>query len=147
MDIVGYVVAVAPDDAAGAGVERGGVIERPGHEHHAVDNQRSCLDGAPSELEGPFVVERGDVVAIDLIEAAVVRSAQVAPIGEPVVRLGVGVVEALGRDVEVGARLPLGSGLRYFSLHQKSDHILDLGSFELGGGHQRLVDFAHPLEL
>src|SRR4029077_8925061 len=90
---------VTPDWTAGAGIERRGIIERPGDEHYAIHYQRSIFDIGSRELKRPLAAQRTDVGGRDGFQAAVMRALQIAPVSQPVLRLFTGIAQALERNI------------------------------------------------
>ena len=75
---------VAPDDAAGAGIERPAFV-RLRHVHYAIDDQRRVFDGGRAgHRENPAGRQTSDVGLIDLRELAVAIAAGIAVVRRPI---------------------------------------------------------------
>ena len=75
---------VAPDDAAGAGVERPAFV-RGRHVHHAVHDQGRVFDGGDAgHGENPLGRQARDIGLADLRELAVAVAAGIAVVGRPI---------------------------------------------------------------
>ena len=134
---------VAPDLAAGAGIQGEDLTGRAGGVHHAVHDQRDGFnDAVTGHGYGPAGLKLAHVGGVDLAQGRVMPALQVAPVGEPVLGLGLRVGDAFGgeaagnRDCERLGEVAAGERL------QISDQVLDLGRGEAAGvvvGHERLV--------
>ena len=102
-------VFVAPQNAAGSGVEGVGDQSADRQVHDTVADQRCRLGAMRNghELKRPFHNEVADVRDVDLVERAVTLAAVVAVVAEPVFRRAVAVLSELvgvGRRGERDAR-------------------------------------------
>ena len=89
-------VLVLPDDAAGARIQCEHTPEDTGGVHDAVHHERGRLHWpATGHLPSPACLQVEHIGGGDLLQGRVVSSLIITPIGEPVVRLAMGIADAL----------------------------------------------------
>ena len=97
----GVLVDVAPDLASGRGVEGVDAVPGGGEVHDAVRHERRALQAVlhHAGLERPGRLQAVHVAGVDLVERAVAHRTVGAAVDEPVLRLVVGVAQAVQRDL------------------------------------------------
>ena len=102
IQILGHLVVVAPILTAGSRIERNDVARRFGHVHDTVYDEGRRLGSIQClQLESPLHLEPPGVPFVDLAQPAVALTVVVARVHEPVLRLRVGIQQALlGHRIE-----------------------------------------------
>ena len=141
-DVVRGGVLVAPELLAGGGVDRPELAVRAGDVHDALDHERGGLERVGRRagvqavhpgLEHPRGDELLDGLLVDLVEAAEALPVVGAVVGEPVLRLGPGVLDALEVDVRGGRGLALDGTERAVRDGLAGVHVVGHGVFLSAG--------------
>ena len=136
---------VPPDRCPRACIQRGRVVARTRHEHQTVHHQRRHFHVAAAKLVRPLRGELRNIGGRDRLQPAVVRPLQVAPVVQPVARLGCGVLQAVPGDVEIVRRLPDGKIVFHARrLLQERHQIVHLLRLQRDLRHQRLHILPRP---
>ena len=100
------VVDVTPDLPPVGRVEGVDAVPGGGEIHHAVRHERRALQAVfeHAALERPRCLQVLDVAGVDLVEGAMAQRAVRAAVHQPVLRLVVGVAQALPRHLAGGAQ-------------------------------------------
>ena len=132
---------VPPELQARLGVEREHLSGSAGCVHDAVDHDRRGFEQrVVRQLHGPAGLKLADVGRVDLLQRRVVPPLIIAPIGEPILRLGGGVAKAIVGDTAGNVGTEIANGLRSEIRHQALDFRLGESLCEIGGHERFLLD-------
>ena len=133
------LASILPDLQTGLGIEREHLPGSAGGVHDAVDYERCRFEPvtAARQLDRPSRLKLPDARSVHLFQRGVVPSLIVAPVGEPVLRLGGGVQQAVigdaAGDFGLNGLREIPSSLRAEIRHQTLDFGLGKTLCEISG--------------